>query len=213
MMRTYLHQMKTVLLVDDSQELVLLYSRMLSMLGYSPLAAQGGMECQERLDEKVPDVILLDVMMVPVDGWETLRMIRKRADTLMTPVIMLTARSPQPGDILYWGDFLDGYIMKPVTKSDLEKELNALWDRCTLIRDNLQKLSSKGISPEDILDYLRAVRACTSLTQVMGTLNPPRLSGIVEGRMDGMANEEIVLIGTRLQEKKEKIREYHALLY
>jgi two-component system OmpR family response regulator len=130
--------MKTVLLVDDSQELVFLYCRMLSMLGYVPIAAQGGRECQELLDEKIPDAILLDIMMEPVDGWETLRQIRKRADSLMTPVIMLTARSPQPRDVLYCGDFLDGYIMKPVTKSNLEKELNALWDRYSLIRDNMQ---------------------------------------------------------------------------
>ena len=204
--------MKTVLLVDDSQELVFLYSRMLSMLGYVPMAAQGGKECQERLDEKVPDAILLDVMMEPVDGWETLRLIRKRADSLMTPVIMLTARSPQPNDILYCGDFLDGYIMKPVTKSNLEQELNALWDRYSLIRDNMQKLRSKGISPEDTLDYLRAIRACISLTNVMVALNPLWRSGFEGGEQDGTVNEEIIRIGTRLQEKKEKIRAYHALL-
>jgi len=204
--------MKTVLLVDDSRDLVFLYSRMLSMLGYVPMAAQGGRECQERLDERVPDAILLDVMMEPVDGWETLRLIRKRADSLMTPVIMLTARSPQPNDILYCGDFLDGYIMKPVTKSNLEKELNALWDRYSLIRDNMQKLGLKGISSEDTLDYLRAIRACISLTNVMEALNPFFRSGFEGGVPDGMVNEEIARIGARLQEKKEKIREYQALL-
>jgi two-component system OmpR family response regulator len=204
--------MKTVLLVDDSRELVFLYSRMLSMLGYVPMAAQGGRECQERLDEKIPDAILLDVMMEPVDGWETLRQIRKRADLLMTPVIMLTARSPQPRDILYCGDFLDGYIMKPVTKSNFETELNALWDRYSLIRDNMQKLRSKGISPEDTLDYLRAIRACISLTNVMEALNPFWLSGFEEEEQDGIMNEEIIQIETRLQEKKKKIRAYRALL-
>jgi two-component system OmpR family response regulator len=204
--------MKTVLLVDDSRELVFLYSRMLSMLGYVPMAAQGGRECQERLDEKIPDAILLDVMMEPVDGWETLRQIRKRADLLMTPVIMLTARSPQPRDILYCGDFLDGYIMKPVTKSNFETELNALWDRYSLIRDNIQKLRSKGISPEDTLDYLRAIRACISLTNVMEALNPFWLSGFEEEEQDGIMNEEIIQIETRLQEKKKKIRAYRALL-
>jgi two-component system OmpR family response regulator len=212
MIRTYLHIMKTVLLVDDSRDLVFLYCKMLSMLGYDPLAAQGGKECQELLDEKVPDAILLDVMMEPVDGWETLRLIRKRADLLMTPVIMLTARSPQPRDILYCGDFLDGYIMKPVTKSNLEKELNALWDRYSLIRDDMQKLRSKGISPEDTMDYLRAIRACISLTNVMEALNPFWLSGFEGGKPRGMVNEEIVRIGARLQEKKEKVQAYHALL-
>jgi len=204
--------MKTVLLVDDNRELVSLYSKMLSMLGYTPLAAQGGKECQERLDEKVPDVILLDVMMEPVDGWETLRQIRKRADSLMTPVIMLTARSPQPRDILYCGDFLDGYIMKPVTKSDLEKELNALWDRYNLIRDNIKKFRSKGFSPEDTLDYLFAVRACESLSHVMATLNPPCSSDIGKRERYGTVNKDIVRIGTLLQENKEKIRAYHALM-
>jgi two-component system OmpR family response regulator len=208
----YLRIMKTVLLVDDSRDLVFLYCKMLSMLGYAPLAAQGGKECQELLDEKVPDLILLDVMMEPVDGWETLRQIRKRADLLMTPVIMLTARSPQPRDILYCGDFLDGYIMKPVTKSNLEKKLNALWERYVLIQDNMQKLRSKGISPADTLDYLRAIRACISLTNVMEALNPFRPSGFEGGEPDGTVNEEIVRIRARLQEKKEKIRGYHALL-
>jgi hypothetical protein len=51
-----------------------------------------------------------------------------------------------------------------------------------------------------------------SLTNVMEALNPFRPSGSGGGEPDGMRNEEIVRIGARLQEKKEKIRAYHALL-
>jgi two-component system OmpR family response regulator len=204
--------MKTVLLVDDNPELVSLYCRMLSMMGYASLAAKGGRECQEILEEKIPDAILLDVMMEPVNGWETLRMIRKRKDCLLTPVIMLTARSPQPREVLYCGDFMDGYIMKPVTKTNLEWQLQQLWDRCDLIQTHLEKFRNMGVSGEDAKDYMRSMRACVSLTQVLKTLTSPYLSGADKEGIDDMANEEIVCIKERLEEKKERIRTYHAML-
>jgi two-component system OmpR family response regulator len=204
--------MKTVLLVDDNQELVSLYCRMLAMMGYVSMAAKGGRECQEILEEKIPDAILLDVMMEPIDGWETLRMIRKREDCLLTPVIMLTARSPQPREILYCGDFMDGYIMKPVTKTNLEQELQQLWDRCDLIQTHLEKFRNMGASAADAQDYMRSMRACVSLTQVLKTLTPPYLSGGDNEPMDSMVNEEIVRIKERLEEKKERIRMYQAKL-
>lgn len=204
--------MKTVLLVDDSPDLVALYTRMLSMLGYAPIAAEGGRECQERLEEKIPDAILLDVMMEPIDGWETLRMIRKKEDCLLTPVIMLTARAPQPREILYYGDFLDGYIMKPITKANLEYELNKLWDRSRLIQEHLKKFRETGLSSNDQQLYMRSMRACISLTQALKTLTSPYLSGGDTEIMDGMANEEIIRIKERIAEEKEMIRRYHAML-
>lgn len=204
--------MQTVLLVDDNPELVSLYSRMLSLLGYEPIIAHGGRECQERLNEKIPDAILLDLMMEPIDGWETLRMIRNRVDCLLTPVIMLTARSPQPREILYCGDFLDGYIMKPITKTKLEHELQELWDRCSLLQSHLEKFRKMGASPEDTVDYMRSMRACVSLTQVLKELALPHFSGEDAEFMDNMVNEEIVRIKERLEEKKERIRMYQARL-
>ncbi|MBP1929923.1 CheY-like chemotaxis protein [Methanolinea mesophila] len=211
-MEHMVHLMKTVLLVDDGAELVSLYCRMLSMLGYMPLAANGSRECLERIDEKVPDAILLDVMMVPVDGWETLRQIRKKKECLLTPVLMLTARSPQPREILQCGDLFDGYIMKPVTKSNLERELDSLWNRCTLIRTNMEKFRNLGIPPEKARDYAVSMRTCVSMTHVMNALNVMNLPSFLPAEPDTPVIDEITGIEERIRYHKKKIREYHAIL-
>ena len=69
--------MFTILVVDDSPFIVDVFVTMLERGGYRTVAAYGGEECLEILKTVTPDLILLDIMMEPMDGWETLRRSRK----------------------------------------------------------------------------------------------------------------------------------------
>ena len=84
--------MYTILVVDDSPFIVDVFVTMLERGGYRTVAAYGGEECLEILKTVTPDLILLDIMMEPVDGWETLERIKENPRTKDIPVLMLTAK-------------------------------------------------------------------------------------------------------------------------
>ena len=84
--------MYTILVVDDSPFIVDVFVTMLERGGYRTVAAYGGEECLEILKTVTPDLILLDIMMEPVDGWETLERIKENPETKDIPVLMLTAK-------------------------------------------------------------------------------------------------------------------------
>src|SRR4051794_14860094 len=82
----------TVLVVDDEPRLVDVLRINLEVDGYRVIAAGNGLEALERLKEDLPDLVVLDVMMPEMDGFETLRRIRQVSSV---PVLMLTVRSEE----------------------------------------------------------------------------------------------------------------------
>lgn len=108
-----------IMVVDDTKVLANLYCNFLKKSGYGSVAAYSSRECLTLLEEIVPDLILLDIVMEPVDGWETLLKIREDERFLDTAVIMMTAKSIVPGDIISYGTLIDGYVMKPVKPIEL----------------------------------------------------------------------------------------------
>ncbi|HQN92020.1 MAG TPA: response regulator, partial [Methanoculleus sp.] len=84
--------MYTILIVDDSPMIVDVFATMLQRGGYKPITSLSGEECLEVLKTTPPDLILLDIMMEPMDGWETLEKIKANPATRNIPVLMLTAK-------------------------------------------------------------------------------------------------------------------------
>ena len=87
--------MDTVLIVDDSSFIV---EGLIAFLKkkYRPIPAHGGAECLELLKRETPSVIILDIMMDPMDGWETLAHIKENPETRHIPVIMFSAIKISP---------------------------------------------------------------------------------------------------------------------
>ena len=76
---------ETILVVDDSPFIVEGLATILSRKGYTPVSSLGGDECLKILRTIIPDLILLDIMMEPMDGWETLEKIRENPVTKRDP--------------------------------------------------------------------------------------------------------------------------------
>jgi len=107
--------LKRVMIVDDEQDIRTLVRVMLEDSGYDVVEAESGEKCLELIDtEPVPDLILLDVMMPELDGWETCRKIKEKTDAIVT---MLTVRS-QDADKIRSLEFAaaDWHISKPIEK-------------------------------------------------------------------------------------------------
>jgi len=121
---------KKILLVDDEPAFVRLVEQVLTQKGYEVLQAGNGQEALRLLFTHKPDLVLLDVVMPKMDGWQTLNRIRDVTDI---PVIMLTGKQVTERDIVRGLDFgADGYILKPVRNRELVARIKAVLRRAEL---------------------------------------------------------------------------------
>lgn len=129
-----------LLIVDDNKMLVEIYTTGLSERGFEVLHSMSGAECLDLLKTEVPDVILMDIMMPGMDGWETLIQIRSNPKTKKIPVLMLTAKALTIEDINRYGGSIDGFLIKPFTLNALSDRIN---DFCK-IRDEYRDIVHKA---------------------------------------------------------------------
>lgn len=83
--------MNKILIIDDEKEFVMMLTMRLKAMGYEILEAQDGEVGLKVAEEKSPDLILLDIMMPVMDGYETLKQLKQNSKTKSIPVLMLTA--------------------------------------------------------------------------------------------------------------------------
>lgn len=149
---------RSVLVVDDNRDLIEVVTGMLKTGGYATRAATSGRECLRELESAVPDLILLDIGMEPMDGWETLRQIKKNKATRDIPVIMLTAWKLTPQDVEEYGICIEDYIMKPVTYQGLKEAIMHVFTRRQLISEKIARAKGTGIDRNELCECARLIR-------------------------------------------------------
>jgi DNA-binding response OmpR family regulator len=118
-----------VLIVDDDREMVELIDLFLSNAGFITLAAFSGEEALEKTFKEKPDLILLDIMMPKIDGWEVLRRIKNDPGAQDTPVAFITARTQNIDKMIGLSVMkAAGYITKPFSKQELLTEVRRIID-------------------------------------------------------------------------------------
>ena len=164
--------MTTVLCVDDNATLAeLLYDVILSM-DFDPHTVPGGEECLASLrrEDVKPDIILLDIMMEPMDGWVTLRNIKSDPYLCTIPVVMLTGKYPTMTEVDEFCSLIEGYLMKPFAIEWLSREIRSVLDRVKLREEFINRARSKG-ADEDLLHEYRGLSSCTcTLKQIKGII-------------------------------------------
>ncbi|PLR75577.1 DNA-binding response regulator [Bacillus sp. V3-13] len=118
--------MKTILLVDDEPMMLDLLSLYISPRGYHCIKVGSALDAIEYLESNPADLILLDLMMPEIDGWEACREIRKHWDI---PIIMLTARSEKTDIVKGLNIGADDYIAKPFDEEELMARIEAVLRR------------------------------------------------------------------------------------
>ncbi len=118
--------MKTILVVDDAPNIVELVRLYLEGAGYATIVATDGPSAVELHRRHHPDLVLLDVMLPGMDGFEVCRAIRREADT---PVIMLTARTDDIDAIVGLELGADDYVTKPFNPRALVARVKAILRR------------------------------------------------------------------------------------
>jgi len=142
----------SVLIVDDNPKFL---ADALPMYGYDIEVAQDGLEALKILakEDSHFDLILLDVMMPNMDGWDTLKAIRKNKETETIPVIMLTAVSEDQKVVSGLKIGADDYIVKPFILPNLLARIEAVLRRSNWQKDALPK-SEKTLNKNVNIDAL-----------------------------------------------------------
>jgi DNA-binding response OmpR family regulator len=128
----------TVLIVEDDNKTATLISLYLRREGYDTAIAPDGVEALSMVRQKEPAVVILDLMLPRLDGWEVCRKIREFSDV---PILMLTARGEEFDRVLGLTIGADDYMVKPFSPRELVARIRAILRRMSTIpRDSSDKL-------------------------------------------------------------------------
>jgi DNA-binding response OmpR family regulator len=117
---------KKILIVDDEPNILLSLDFLFRKKGFEVFIARNGSEAMQLLDEKHPDITLLDIMMPDVDGYEVCEYIRKHPTLHASKVIFLSAKSKKTDIEKGIEAGADRYVTKPFSTRDLLQEVHAL---------------------------------------------------------------------------------------
>jgi DNA-binding response OmpR family regulator len=118
-----------VLVADDEEDIRALVAFRLKRAGYEVITAADGEEALLLATTRLPDLVVLDMMMPKATGLEVTRSMREHDATKDIPVILLTARA-QEGDVVRgFGAGADDYVKKPFSPQDLQARVQALLER------------------------------------------------------------------------------------
>ncbi|HRJ74610.1 MAG TPA: response regulator [Anaerolineales bacterium] len=132
-----------ILIVDDDVDTLRLVGLMLQRQGYQVIAASNGTQGLAKAFEERPDLILLDVMMPDMDGYEVTRRLRKNPLTASTPILMFTAKTQLDDKVSGFEVGADDYLTKPTHPNELQAHVKALLSRSTTKQTDEIKLDSQ----------------------------------------------------------------------
>jgi DNA-binding response OmpR family regulator len=123
--------MKKILIVDDDPDIAKLLNVTLREAGYNPLTAASAIEGLRTLFNERPSLILLDVMMAGMDGWEMAARVRELSDV---PLIMVTAKDSEVDKLRGFNLGIDDYVTKPFSLMELTARVEAVLNRAEKAR-------------------------------------------------------------------------------
>lgn len=115
-----------VLVVDDSPTDLHLITGYLKNNGYTPMAATSGEEALVRANMDRPDLILMDIVMPGMNGYEVTRALRKNPDTSAIPIVMISSKGQDTDKIWGMRQGARDYLVKPITEQSLIDKIRAL---------------------------------------------------------------------------------------
>jgi len=119
---------RKILAVDDEKSIIRLIEVNLVHEGYNVVTASDGKEALEKVAREQPDLVVLDVMMPFLDGFEVLHELKKDPDTRDIPVIMLTAKAQDADVFNGYRSGADCYLTKPFNPKELNAFVKRIFD-------------------------------------------------------------------------------------
>lgn len=114
---------KTVLLVEDNEDNLVVYRTILEHVGFAVIEARDGEEGISRAHSELPDIILMDISIPKLDGWEATERLKGDTSTAGIPIIALTAHALEEDRMKAMRAGCDGYLAKPVEPRRVVQEV------------------------------------------------------------------------------------------
>ena len=151
-----------ILVVDDNKITTKLLKRYLESNGYEASEAYDGLECLDKVNARMPDVVVLDVMMPKLDGYETVRRLKENPATKQIPVVIVTALNDVANQIKSIEAGADDFLSKPIeeklliAKVKLLSLLNIEQKKSKILAEILEKVQngSLDLAAQSIPDLL-----------------------------------------------------------
>lgn len=150
-----------ILVVDDTANNVKLLKDLLTVKGYAVVTAVSGAEALEQIDKERPDLVLLDVMMPGMNGYDVCRRVRENPATATLPVVMVTALDPGPERIKGLEAGADDFLTKPINQPELLARVRSLlrikqlWDQVTDLNRTLEQRVSDQVAQLERMGRLK----------------------------------------------------------
>jgi DNA-binding response OmpR family regulator len=154
-----------VLVIDDNPQNVLLIRGQLEREGYLVDSAQGGREGLDSALAEAPDLILLDIMMPGLDGYQVCKLLRENESTSAVPVIVLTSLNDRVDKMQAFESGADDFLCKPVDRAELLSRVSSLLRMRRLyaergrLKDQLEREQAETAALEAAIKTERALRA------------------------------------------------------
>jgi len=196
-----------LLIVDDSPYIRDILRTMLTRGGYTAFAAADAAECSRYLADHTPDLILLDIMMEPVNGWEILRALRDNPDTAAFPVMMITAKPLTPREAEDYGSIIEDYLVKPITHTELFGALEGFFTRRSRVEREAMSAADAGMGPDIIAEYRDLSRIVIVGRRLLGLLGESLRSGYAGPAERQAVIQAIERMRQKIECQENRIRE------
>jgi DNA-binding NarL/FixJ family response regulator len=131
---------KRLLVVDDDPGLLLAVSETLRAEGYSVKTARRGAEAMQRVAESLPDLIISDIRMPGMDGYQLVKNLRSNPRTRLVPIVFLTAKDEVADRIAGFRTGVDAYLTKPFEPEELAAIVEAILKRVERTHSDLARM-------------------------------------------------------------------------
>jgi two-component system phosphate regulon response regulator PhoB len=140
--------MERILIVDDDPDIQRLVRYNLTHAGFEVVAAETGRKALDSVQERPPDLIVLDLMLPDLDGNEVCRILRRQDNSRRIPILMLTARGDEIDRVLGFELGADDYVMKPFSPRELVLRVKSILRRMKTERSAMLRSGTIQLYPE-----------------------------------------------------------------
>ncbi len=193
----------TILVADDDLGTRLAVSDYLELAGYLVVMAEDGKKALAQVDQFQPHLIVTDVVMPQMDGYELVRQVRLKPSLRLLPVIFLTARTNTEERIRGYQLGCDAYLPKPFELPELGAVIRNLLERSQLIQSewrlHTQSQSDDRVADDRLLHRTHAIAMVKNLDLTL------REQGVLSLLTDGLSNNQI---GDRLHLSSRTVEKY-----
>ena len=119
---------KKIMIVDDEDDVRTSVGQFLEASGYKVIKAENGNDCLQKLEQEIPDLVLLDIMMPGMNGWDVAARIKEKPEWNAIPIVFLTAKGDDMS-VGIGGMASVDYIVKPFDIIDLKQRLEKVFGK------------------------------------------------------------------------------------